>query len=498
MALPGTSQIIQDGGLGVVTPATSTAHVVGVCESGALNTPTVIANQTQLSSIFGRNGAAVEAAGDILRFAGGPIVMTRTASSVAATYGGGATDALVSDTGAGADNEINLAVATSAPKDAYEIVVNIIVGGALAATTFQYSLDGGNTFSATTPAGASVALGDSGVTLEFEAGSTAPFVAGAQYTGASKPAIYNAADLATAFTAINLSPLDFDFYVFAGHQDTAAASVLIFSAVASQLSGDVSSRDKYLRAMVDAGDEAAATALAAFNAVASERITVCYGTRRKTPAFASAGRSAPLLPVLNRAGALAAANVMSTDLGKAAGAGSVGADPGVSSATLSHNEFTQNAGLHDGKICTMRTYTNKSGAFLTSAPLKSNAGSDFTDWQFGRLMDQACKVVSQQHTDLINSSVVVKTDGSGQITEAAAQSIEKKVQRALDAVLGSAARQLGPTNIEGGPGHISDSAYQVDRTVNVLSTQTIQATVAIVPFGYAKTLTTTLSFSLAV
>ncbi len=498
MALPGVTQIVQDGGLGVVTPATSTAHVVGECESGALNTPTVIANHTQLSSIFGRNGPAVEMAGDILNFAGGPLVMTRTATTVAATYGGGATDNMVSDLSPGADNEINLAVATSAPKDTYEITVNIIVGGALAVTTFQYSLDGGQTFSPTLAAGASIALGDSGVTLEFEAGSTAPFVAGAAYTSSSKPAIYNASDLTAAFTQINLSALAFDFYAFAGQQDTAALSVLIFSAISTQLAGDVSSRDRYLRAIIDGGDDVAATTLTAFNAVTSERLAVGYGTRRKTPAFSSTGRSAPLLPVANRVAALAAANVMSTNLGKTSGAASVGADPGVSSATLSHNGITQDAGLHDGKIATMRTYAQVEGAFLTACPLKSGVGSDFTDWQFGRMMDEACKVVSIQHILILNSSVVVKNDGSGQITEAAAQSIEKRVQRALDNVIGSALRQVGPSEIEGGIGHVSDTAYQVDRTTDVLSTQTITATVAIVPRGYATQVTTTLSFSLAV
>jgi len=189
---------------------------------------------------------------------------------------------------------------------------------------------------------------------------------------------------------------------------------------------------------------------------------------------------------------------MSTDLAKTSGSSSVGVDPGVNSSTLGHNEFTQNAGLHDGKIATMRTYSQILGAFLTSAPLKSGVGSDFSDWQFGRMMDEACKVVSIQHTLILNSSVVVKADGSGQITEVAAQSIEKRVQRALDNVIGSALRKVGPSNIEGGIGHVSETAYQVDRTTNVLSTKTITATVAIVPFGYAEQITTTLSFSLAV
>lgn len=497
MVLPGVSQIVSDGGLGVTTPATSTAHYVGVCESGALNTPTIVANQTQLAAIFGRQGELVQAAGEALGFAGGPIVVTRTDSTVAATYDGGATDNMLSDLSPGADNEINLAVATSAPKATFEIVVGIIVGGALAVTTFQYSLDGGQTFSPTISAGASVVLGDSGVTLEFEVGTVAPYVAGAAYTSTTKPAIYNTTNLATAFTAINLSSIDFDFYVFAGEQDTAALAVGVFSAVQTQLGGDEATRDRYFRAIVGAGDEAAATAKTAFDAVEGIRVTPVYGARRKTPAFSAVGYGKPLLPALNRAGSLAAANVISTALNKTSGASSIGADPGVASSSLSHNEDTQNAGLHDSKIGSMRTYSQLAGAFLTSAPLKSGLGSDFSDWRYGRIMDQACRVVSQQHILILNSAVAVKTDGSGQLTEAAALKIEKRVQRALDNVLGSSDRNVGPRNIEGEVGHVTNTVYQADRTTNILSTKTYVATVVIVPFGYLEQITTTLAFSLA-
>lgn len=497
MAIPGLSTTIQDGGLGTVTPATSTAHVVGVFESGAFNTPTLISNQRQLSETFGRQGPGNECAGRILDIAGGPVVVTRTSEATAATYDGASTDNMVSDTGAGVDNEINLDVATSAPKNDFAIVVNVIVGGALATTTFQYSLDGGVSFSPTLAAGAAVVLGDSGVTLEFEAGATDPYVAGAQYTGTSKPATYSAANLTTAFAAITLSTLRFDFYVFAGEQATAAAAVTLFSTIATRLTAELAT-DNYRRAIMGCGDDDAATTLAAFSVVVSERITRCYGAVRATPVFPSTGRSQPHMPLLNEVAALAANNVMSTDLAQVAGAASVGAFVGAPSDGLSHNEDTQQAGLHDAKVATSRTYSNVNGAFLTGAPLASNVGSDFSDWQFGRVMDEACKAVSAQHTLLLNSSVATKTDGSGSITEASAQSIEKRVQRVLDAVIGSAARQIGPTNIQGEPGHVSDISYQVDRTNNILSTKTLIATVTMVPLGYIKQIQVTLSFQLAV
>jgi hypothetical protein len=154
--------------------------------------------------------------------------------------------------------------------------------------------------------------------------------------------------------------------------------------------------------------------------------------------------------------------------------------------------------LDAARFGTLRTYPNKTGFFLTNAHLRSAAGSDFEFWQHRRIMDQACRVVSAQHTDLQSQSFECKGDGSGSLTEAAAQEIEKRVQRALDQVIGSSLRGIGPTRINGKIGHVSDIAYQVDRTNNVITTKTIIATVSIIPLGYGKRFVTTLSFKLQV
>lgn len=496
MALPGSTITVLDGGLGVTTPASSRPHVIGVFESGTANVPTLISNQRQLKETFGTHGPGNDLVGYILDLSGGPVLCTRVSASVAATYDGGTTDAMIADLGAGADNEINLAVATSAPKNDFQIVVKIVVGGALAATTFQYSLDGGFTYSPTIAAAASVALGSSGVTLEFEAGATAAYVAGATYSSSSKAPHYASSDLTTTFAAIDAQVLDADFFVFAGEAATSSAAATLFSAIQTKMASYASSLDRYYRAIMGAGDSAAATALTAFSALTGDRVAVMYGKFRTAPAFAAVGRGLPLVPALNAAAMRAAGNVLSTDLAQTSGAASVGALPGGSA--LSHDEYRANAGLDAIKVGTLRTAANEPGVFITNVWLKSGTGSDFRYWQHGRIMDQACRETSRQHWLLVSSSVVTKADGTGQIQEFAAQSIEKRVQRALDNVIGSALRGIGPTTIDGSTGHVSDIRYQVDRTNNVLSTETLIATVSIVPRGYLKTLTATLSYKLAV
>ena len=84
MALPGSTINILDGGLGVTTPASSRPHILGVFESGPLNTPTVIANQRQLKDTFGIHGPGNDLVGYILDVAGGPTIVTRVSPSIVA------------------------------------------------------------------------------------------------------------------------------------------------------------------------------------------------------------------------------------------------------------------------------------------------------------------------------------------------------------------------------------------------------------------------------
>lgn len=496
MALPGITNTILDGGLGVTSPATSRPHVVGACDSGPLNTPTLISNQTQLKEIFGTHGPLVDCVGYILDNAGGPVLVTRTADTIAATYNGATSDTMVASSGGGTDNEVVVAVATSAPKLDADLVVTIVDGGARSDMTFTYSLDGGETESPAIAGATTVALGDTGITLEFEAGTVNPYVAGATYSTEARAAMYDSTDLGAAFDAIELSTLTFDFFVFAGRAASASAAASLFSTIATQMNSFAVNMDRYYGAIMSAGEDTAANALSAFSALTSNRVAVMHGQFRSAPVFGVPGRSLPYLPASYAAAMRAAGNVMSTDLAQTFGADSVGALPGATE--IDHNEYTQNAGLDDAKIGTLRTYANLVGFYITNVWMKSAVGSDFEFWQHRFMMDQACRTVSARHSELISSNVVVKTDGTGSLVEFAAQAIEKKVQRSLDAVIGSAVRGIGPTTVDGSTGHVSDQRYQVDRTNNVLSTKELIATVTLVPRGYLKRLTTTLSYKLAV
>jgi hypothetical protein len=499
MELPGITNTVLDGGLGVTSPATSRPLVFGSCDQGPIDEPTLISNQRQLKEIFGVHGNLVDCVGYILDVAGGPVLACRTNDSIAATYTGGLTGATAAEidasTGGGTDNDLNVIVATSEPKLDADVVVTITTGGARSDMKFTYSLDGGVTQSSEVQGATANALGDTGITLEWDPGTVNPYVAGATYSFEARASMYNSTDLSSAHDAVEVSPLTFDFIVYAGKSPTASAAASIFSSVATQMTA-FTGMDRYYRAIMSAGEGTAALALASFSSLTSSRVAVMHGQFRTAPVFGVPGRGQPYLPASYAAAARAAANVMSTDLAQTFGADTVGALAGCTE--IDHNEYTQNAGLDDAKIGTLRTYPTLAGYYITNVWLKSAAGSDFEFWQHGTIMDQACRTVSARHSELISSNVVCKADGTGSLVEFAAQAIEKKVQRSLDAVIGSALRGIGPTTIDGSTGHVSDQKYQVDRTNNVLSTKELIATVTLVPRGYLKRLTTTLSYKLAV
>lgn len=495
MALPGISTTILDGGLGVTNPATSTPHVIGNATQGPSDVPTLIANQRQLTETFGVAGSLVDTVGYILDHGGGPVVATRTATSIPATYDGGTSSSLTASTGGGTDNHVTVAVATTSPAHDADLVVTVTTGGARSAALFSYSLDGGRTNSPPIAMAATVLLGNSGITLEFASATVNPYVAGATYSSTVLGPMYNGTDLSAVWTGVAASLLKWDFFVFAGRAHSSSAAETLAAAIDTELATLVAADQPY-GAMISAGADTGANALTAFASYTTKRIAVLFGQFQAAPPVGAVGRALPYLPATCHAAALAASNVMSTDLAQTFGADSVGPIPGCTG--IDHDEFRANAGLDDAKIGTLRTYANLDGFYLTNCWLKSPTGSDFEFWQHRRIMDQACKAVSAEHSRLISSNVVCKNDGTGQLTEPAARAIEKRVQRQLDNLIGSAIRGVGPTTIDGSTGHVSDIRYQVDRTNNVLSTKTLQATVSIVPRGYLKTLQTTFSYKLAV
>jgi len=89
---------------------------------------------------------------DVTKFCGVPLIVSNRAPLVGSSMG--------SITSAGTSPPVITNSAGSVPLGPYNLSIKVIVGGARGTWTFQFSVDGGNTWSATLTSGATVALVD--------------------------------------------------------------------------------------------------------------------------------------------------------------------------------------------------------------------------------------------------------------------------------------------------------------------------------------------------
>lgn len=165
--LPGVYPEIQDGGLGLVAPSGESQRVVvGVSSQGPLNQVLGFSDLSQVPQILG-SGPLARAVADQLAYGGGQVYAVRAQGDIAGS--------ITPDSGNPSSPAVTL---SGSPLDAYEIVVQIIRGGAVGTATFTYSLDGGDTVSLETTTASALTLPGTGLSLNFAAGS---YTAGAVY-----------------------------------------------------------------------------------------------------------------------------------------------------------------------------------------------------------------------------------------------------------------------------------------------------------------------------
>jgi hypothetical protein len=162
---------------------------------------------------------------------------------------------------------------------------------------------------------------------------------------------------------------------------------------------------------------------------------------------------------------------------------------------LNNDEFRLPTGLDDIKISTLRTY-DAPGFWITQARLKSAAGSDFTHWPRGLVMDVACETVHDGQELLIGqmfrfqNRVINGQSYPGTLSDLDADRWEDEINGKLVAIL------KDQINDEGTSGHVTDLRYRISRTNNIVSTGVLISYVEVKPVGYVDYITTTLGYVL--
>lgn len=474
MTLPGQQLTLRDGGIGVSAPAADKFLIVGPSSLGTANTLYTVAKPQSITDALGY-GQAPDVGRRILELAGGSLDILKTAASVAAA------NSAVTASGGGPA----VTVAGTAT-NFYSFLGRIQLGGALGAGKFDYSLDGGKNFSEvfTIPSGGTFLLPNTGLTLTFPAGT---YVLGETYTFTSTPATFNATDLTNAWVTALASSTSWPVIVFAGQAATGAAAATLAGTITTLLT-QLANQFRYGRALVDAGNEAAAAIITAWSAVTDPRICVTFGRCRQALGSGFAGWGTPSLPFLYAFASRAAQVKLSTNpawRGFPAGALEGCTEP-------SFDEFKNGELLHPAKINAPTTDPGSNAVWPVNALLKSGASSDFKFLQWGRVIDRGCGVIQQGQQFYVHSSPDALTDGTGRIDPIVAGQINTRIRGLLEQAL------VDPINDEGRKGHVSGFEYAVDETNDILGSSLLQSSASFVPKPNVSNIATDVGFARSV
>lgn len=463
MPIPEAKLTITDGALGLTPP--NPDNVLAIIATSSAGTAGVVgsyADQQTVKDTFG-TGPLVEAGCHVLATSGGPVVLCKATSSAAGTAGS------VTKVGTGASV---LTTTSSVPLDSYQVKALIVTGGTNPAgglVTFKYSIDGGRTYSpeVALPTSGIYAIAGAGVTLNFSAAS---LVAGDVYSFSTVGPSYDNTALAAALDALTADVTEW-FAVWAvGVPADSTALAALYATLDSKLTSAAASY-RFARGFIAAFDDTDANIKTALQALAVSRyvgvvagfhvLTSVVSTNqyRRELAYSVLARLAGIGPEVD------------------AGAFDEGPLPLV--VSLDRDE-RKTPNLDQYGATTGRTFLGVTGFFITNGRLNAGPTSDFQYVQYGRVMDIAARAVRIRELNYVNKAVRVNADGT--IFELDARSIENDLD---DALREATVRR----------GRASDCSVLIDRTINMLSTQTLKVKYRVLPLAYAKYIEGDLGFT---
>ena len=367
----------------------------------------------------------------------------------------------------------------------FDAKVRITKDGALGTSQFQFSLDGGETWSPELKTTASYVIPSSNLTVAMSAGShTAGSVAHNTFT----PAMPNATDLGNCFAALESQTSTPTLILVAAEGVDPEQGAALFAPLDVALT-ELNSKYKYTQAVLPVGGE---SKLSGRTVPTAGEFTTGDVLTETAPLVASVGNiisvvaerasvSHPLpkmgysLPRLPFGYVVAAeAHAVGRDISKLL------ADPLSYASKPSYDDFANGTVYSPEKIVAPRTWPGEGGIFLNQFHLKSAPTSTYDIWPKGRVANRAAEVLKLALRPFINQRVRVLTDGTGRINPVDKAAIEGTVNAALRDAL------LNVQNGQGFLGHVSGLLFTVNGENNLLSTGLLQTTCQIVPLGYIK------------
>lgn len=464
MALPEVTGEVLDGALGLAPENIDGLHVkLGV---SSLGTPATLYSFSRPSDVIATlgYGPLPEALCHHLQIAGGPVL------AMPITAGTAGTSTVPVNSGGGPAVTL-----TGAPVDRFDGIVKITLGGAVGTATFQYSLDGGDTWSQVITTAATYLMPNSGVTLNFAAGT---YVLAATYTWTSTAPYYSTTNLNTAFTALLADPREWGFAHVVGHGTAADDTAAMAAAVETHMQA-AAVNYRFVQALIEASDDTDSNLITAFAAVAAPLVAVAAGFVEALSAVT--GRIYKRHAAWNVAAraskvALRARVGIATNLLRVRADSHGGSLPGIS--RLLRDEYAT-PGLDAARFTTLRTIIGKQGFYITRGRMMAANGSDYSFWHDRRVINKGCRLVRGALLDELGEDV--RLNANGTILEADALRIEGTITRALESNM---------VNIR----NCTAASATVDRVQNIASTGRILVDVRIRRLGYLEDIRWTLGF----
>lgn len=373
------------------------------------------------------------------------------------------------------------------PVDAYNVRIKVTRAAATAGDgtgAVRYSLDGGVTYQPEMPVPTSraVVLGDSGLTATFSAASLV--VNDLYYFWTAAPA-WDATSLDAALDALAASSIDHEFphiaepvtYTTAGTLKTsveglATAGIYRWGLASARdqgasLQGETSSAWQTELLGASPGFTAFTSKLVAITA-GHALLTMIDGSKLRRPvAWIIGPRLALLRDVTGRSG-----------VAEHPGRVQTGALAGIEQGDLIHDLRSLTA-LSSGRFMGAQSFNGRAGYFATSTTM-AQAGSDYRTVMNMRVVVEGSRVGINRLQELVNNDFRTATGGV----------IDRRDASAVDAYLtGEMQAAMVETNLA------SNATAQVNRTDNILSTETLRAKLRIRPKGYATTIEATIGLT---
>lgn len=460
--VPSHSLTIRDGGLGLIGSSTGQSFKVGSSTSGTAGTFYSFAG-TDVQTVFdtlGEGPLPHAVAKHLIHSEGQPVVAYKQAPTTAGT------STAVTQTGSGP-----LVTLTGAPNDQYDAIVKIITGGAIGTSTFQYSLDGGDTWSVVYATAATFLL-PSGVTANMAAGT---YVVDTTYAWTDTAPTMTTADVGAAMDAIIASAYDGEFVHILGQTADAASCLTMATLVATKVTAAWAAH-RYFFAVMEAPAVAPSGLATSFAAFESKGVVVVGGfaeiidDKDSNIYKRSIARSIAPRIARNPIAVAIARDAADSDLDPLSDV--VRLVPDGAAASTGYSDAATDPTLNNARFTTAMSFVGRGGYYPTGTGLTmASVTSDYQLIPYLRIILQAARAWYLYGLSNLGKRIRTNPD-TGYIASAYGDAIEKAGESRIRAALGDA--------IEG-------VRVLVNRTDAITATQTLRAKVRVVVGGYIIT-----------